>query len=215
MTHWTEIGDCRLACGDCLEILPELEAGSVDSVVTDPPYGIDFEYESDKDDEASWYVLINSLMPELMRVSQFTVMPACAIKRMHWWYVHHRPEWIIAWYKGSPGHRSSIGFNDWEPHLCWGRPKRPMHDFFQTRCGFDDNGHPCPKPIQWALWLCERAAESNKTILDPFMGSGTTGVACIRTGRKFIGIEKEPKYFDIACKRIRNEWNNRQARLFE
>lgn len=77
-----------------------------------------------------------------------------------------------------------------------------MHDVFQTRCGFEIDGHPCPKPVAWALWLCKRAAQAGEIVIDPFMGSGTTGVACIKTGRKFIGIEKEPKYFEIAVKRI-------------
>ena len=77
-----------------------------------------------------------------------------------------------------------------------------MHDHFSTACGFDDNGHPCPKPVAYSRWLVQRAAEPGKTIIDPFMGSGTTGVACAKLGRKFIGIEIEEKYFDIACDRI-------------
>jgi DNA modification methylase len=62
-------------------------------------------------------------------------------------------------------------------------------------------------------WLVSHAAQHRETILDPFMGSGTTGVACIKLGRKFIGIEIEPKYFDIACRRIEEAW--KQPRLFE
>ena len=62
-------------------------------------------------------------------------------------------------------------------------------------------------------WLVSLASDIRETILDPFMGSGTTGVACIKLGRKFIGIEIEPKYFDIACRRIEEAWN--QPRLFE
>ena len=77
-----------------------------------------------------------------------------------------------------------------------------MHDHFSTRCGFDENGHPCPKPIEWAKWLVSRAAIQGATVLDAFMGSGTTGDAAVTLDRKFIGIEKDPKYFDIACKRI-------------
>jgi len=66
-------------------------------------------------------------------------------------------------------------------------------------------GHPCPKPLAWMLWVVEIASLVGETILDPFMGSGTTGVACVQLERKFIGIEIEPKYFDIACRRISNE----------
>ncbi len=88
-----------------------------------------------------------------------------------------------------------------------------MHDYFSTVCGFDPSGHPCPKPIQYAQWLVSRAAEMGQTVIDPFMGSGTTGVACANLGRKFIGIEIEPKYFDIACRRIEQAY--KQPRLFK
>jgi site-specific DNA-methyltransferase (adenine-specific) len=87
-----------------------------------------------------------------------------------------------------------------------------MHDHFSTECGFDDNGHPCPKPLRYSMWLASRSAARNETILDPFMGSGTTGVACQKLGRKFIGIDIEEKYFSIACRRI--EEAMRQPDLF-
>jgi site-specific DNA-methyltransferase (adenine-specific) len=200
VTGPVQIGDATLYLGDCLEILPTL--GKVDAVVTDPPYGIGFKYASHVDDPEKWCPLIDAVVPLVRAMAQFVIMPSCAVKRLPWWYENHRPDWIVAWHKGSPGHQSAIGFNDWEPHVCWGRPKRPMHDHFSTQCGFDESGHPCPKPIEYSMWLTSRAAERNQTILDPFMGSGTTGVACAKLGRKFIGIEIEPRYFDIACKRI-------------
>lgn len=211
--EWVTIGDCRMACADCLEVLPTLAAGSVDACVTDPPYGCNFGYESYNDTPENFERLIDAVIPMMRRVADFVVMPAgdrLALRRM---YEVHNPDWLIAWFKGSPGTRSPIGFNSWEPHPCWGRPPVAMHDCFQTRCGFEIDGHPCPKPVDWALWLVERAALYGGTILDPFMGSGTTGVACVRTGRKFIGIEIEPRYFDIACRRIEDEYAKRA--LFE
>jgi len=122
---------------------------------------------------------------------------------MGWWYATHAPEWLIAWYKGSPGHRSHVGFNDWEAHLVWGKPPKQMHDYFQTRCGFTVKVHPCPKPIEWGLWLCKRAASDGDIILDPFCGSGTTCVAAKQLGRRFIGIEIDEKYCEIARERLR------------
>ena len=199
--------------GDCLDVMKGMDDNSVDAVITDPPYGIGFEYEGYVDTLSNWFDLMNNAIPQMKRISKMVVMPSCAIKRLGWWYKTHEPEWLIAWYKGSLGHQSRIGFNDWEPHVVWGRPTKPMHDYFQTRCGFTFNGHPCPKPIEWATWLSERCAEVNETIFDPFMGSGTTGVACARTGRKFIGIEIEPKYFEIARQRIEGELS--QPYLFE
>jgi DNA modification methylase len=74
------------------------------------------------------------------------------------------------------------------------------------------DGHPCAKPIKATEWLVEKVSIAGDTILDPFMGSGTTGVACANLGRKFIGIEIEPKYFDIACERISAAYA--QRRLF-
>ena len=195
--------DYTLHLGDCLEVMAGMEAGSVDAIVTDPPYGIGIEYSSHDDSEVLWYELMAKVVPEMKRVAKVVVMPSCAIKRMQWWYANFPPDWVIAWYKGSPGHASMIGFNDWEPHLIWGKPSHPMHDYFQTRCGFDDNGHPCPKPVQWATWLVSRVVQEGCTILDPFMGSGTTGVAAMQTGRKFVGIELDPGYFAIAEQRIR------------
>ena len=110
------------------------------------------------------------------------------------------------WYKGSPGHRSYIGFNDWEPLLVYGKNKGvQMHDYFQQQNieKMGSYGHPCPKSVSWARWLITRACpDKNGTILDPFMGSGTTGVAAKELGMNFVGIELSPNYFNIAKKRI-------------
>jgi len=62
--------------------------------------------------------------------------------------------------------------------------------------------HPCAKPLPMMLWLVQRASLAGMTVLDPFMGSGTTGVACVKLGRAFIGIDIERQYFDLACQRI-------------
>jgi site-specific DNA-methyltransferase (adenine-specific)/modification methylase len=80
------------------------------------------------------------------------------------------------------------------------------------RRGDDEREHPTQKPVGVMTWCIEQLPENCSTILDPFMGSGTTGVACARLGRRFIGIEIEPRYFDIACRRI--EQAQRQRDLF-
>jgi DNA modification methylase len=196
--------DGCIVCGDCLEVMAGMPDGCVDAVVTDPPYGIGFEYRSYEDTEDAWYELMNAAVPEMRRVAQFVVLPSCAIKRMRWWYATHNPDWLIAWHKGSPGHAAAIGFNDWEPHVCWGRPDRPMHDHFKTVCGFSNIGHPCPKPLEWATWLVERAAPQGGIVLDLFVGSGTTCEAAKRLGRKYIGIEIDEKYCRIARNRVAN-----------
>lgn len=197
-----------LYLADCRDILPV----AVDAIVSDPPYGIDFEYNSHDDNEHDWKELMATVVPQMKASARCVIIPSCAINRMKWWYDTMPPDWLIAWHKGSPGHNSRIGFNDWEPHLVWGRPAKPMHDYFSTKCGHDDNGHPCPKPVKWARWLVARACGENETVCDPFMGSGTTGVACIHEGRNFIGVEKDAKYFEIAVERIRRELA--QGRMF-
>lgn len=204
------IGDATLYHGDCLEILPTLP--KVDAVITDPPYGIGFKYRSHDDATDKWYELMRCVVPMMINAAKFVVMPACAQQRIGWWYSEFPPTWLVAWYKGSPGHRSKIGFNDWEAHLVWGKPWRQMHDHFQTPLVIDANGHPCPKPVAYSEWLVSRGCPPHGVVIDPFMGSGTTGVACANLGRKFIGIEIERKYFDIACERIDNAY--RQQRMF-
>lgn len=205
------IGDCTLMLGDCLEILPTL--GKVDAVVTDPPYGIGFDYESYDDTLENWLALVPAAIRASKEIAPFVVSPCCSIQRLDWWYRELRPDWLIAWYQaGAPARRSKIGFNTWQALVCFGRPSVAMHDHFTTTDTPTPNGHTCPKPDGYATWLCTRAAPHGGTVVDPFMGSGTTGVACVKYGRKFIGIEIEPRYFDIACRRIEEAY--KQPRLF-
>lgn len=190
--------------GDCRDLLPALRA---DAIVTDPPYGIDFNYATHDDNVEDWYALMDDVVPAMRSAASFVVMPSCAINRLEWWYANHRPDWVIAWHKGSPGHVAKIGFNDWEPHLVWGRPHHPMHDHFKTRCGFVENinGHPCPKPIEWAQWLVDRAVPVGGIVIDPFVGSGTTLKAAKDRGRRAVGIELDERYCEIAATRCAQE----------
>jgi DNA modification methylase len=207
------IGNATLYLGDCREILPTL--GKVDAVVTDPPYGIGFAYESHKDDAEGWFKLMHEVVPVLKLMAPAVVMPSAQKTRLGWWYANYPPDWLLAWVKGSPTIHTTInGFEAWEAHLFWGRPPGKIHDVFHapTLGANTEDGHPCPKPPSWGRWLVSRMAVQGATVLDPFMGSGTTGVACANLGRKFIGIEIEPKYFDIACERIRAA--QAQQRLF-
>ena len=202
----SDCGTVTLYCGDCLEILPTFAPGSVDAVVTDPPYGIDYEYESYVDSFDNWLRLVPPAIDAARKIARFVVSPCCAISRLGWWYREMPPDWIICWYQaGAPARQSKIGFNTWQALVCFGRPSVAMHDHFTTTDTPRQNGHTCPKPDGYAEWLVKRAAQFGEIILDPYMGSGTTGVACVRLGRKFIGIELEPKYFAIAKRRIQDE----------
>ncbi len=205
------IGDCTLYLGNCLELMPNL-SHDVDVIVTDPPYGVGIEYEDYIDSKKNFRETIDAAIPIFKKISKFAVMPCGPLRELRQMYIDHSPDWLISWHKGSPGTRSPIGFNSWEPHVCWGAPTKAMHDAFTTRCGFEIEGHPCPKPIAYARWLVSRAATDTETVLDPFMGSGTTGVACAEQGKRFIGIELSRKYFDIATERISATYS--QGRLF-
>jgi DNA modification methylase len=121
-------------------------------------------------------------------------------------------KWQIAWLKPSAMGRSLLGFNNWEPMLFWGKGNGQSVDVFTAVILPDKSlaGHPCPKPEAWGIECVKRVP--GQTVLDPFMGSGTVGVACVKLGRRFIGIEVEEKYFTIACKRI--EEAERQKDLF-
>lgn len=204
------IGNATLYLGDCREILPSLE--KVDVIVTDPPYGIGFKYENDDDSRdgyeefcSEWFAKCNALT-DCIAISPGNQNVAMWAGISEW---RHQ----VAWSKPNSIGRSPIGFCKWEPVLLWGKTGPQRADLFRAPIVVDEtaSGHPCPKPVGWAIEVINYFSNP-KTILDPFMGSGTTGVAAVQMGRRFIGIEREPKYFGIACKRIEDA--QRQGNLF-
>ena len=209
-----QLGEHRLMCGDSTKIedVEKLMDGKkADMVFTDPPYGIDYQYNSYEDTEDNWYRLMNDVVPIARTYSDFVIMPCCRIKRLEWWYKNHTPDWLMCWYKGSPGHRSHIGFNDWEPHLVWGKPRNHIHDYWQTRCGFETDNHSCPKPIEYSAWIIERAINSNDIVLDVFGGSGSTLMAADQLNRKCYMMELDPHY----CSVIIDRWQQFTGREYK
>jgi DNA modification methylase len=103
---------------------------------------------------------------------------------------------------------SPWGFAGYNPVLFYGKDPRDGKGQNSTMTTLTDRpeacDHPCPKPLSAMNWMVEKASLRGHVIIDPFMGSGTTGVAAVKLGRKFIGIEISEKYFDIACKRIQD-----------
>lgn len=210
------IGDATLYLGDCLEILPAL--GKVDAVVTDPPYGIDYDgshkkYHNGIDRGAcEWDA--KPFDPEpIIALNKPTIMFGgnCFASRLP-----DARSWIV-WVKIT---RQDADIRQSDCEMAWtnclGRSRVFNHLWIGAYRASESgirNAHPTQKPVALMEW-CLGFLPASETILDPFMGSGTTGVACMNHGRKFIGIEIEPKYFDIACKRIREAWVSR-PRLFE
>ncbi len=226
----TEDGSIRLYLADCISVLAQLESGSVEHCLTDPPYSERTMNgaRTRNDDKHSGESLVPFHISENALRSAFDEIGRCVSR------------WIVAsvdWRHGEllerltpPGHRF-VRAGAWvktnsAPQFTGDRPA-PGWEFVACLHGLgtrmrwnsggkrgvwttsieNQNGHPTPKPEALMIeWVCD-FTDAGDTIIDPFMGSGTTGVACIRTGRRFIGIEKEPKYFDIAVKRIEAELN--------
>ena len=209
------IGDCRLLLGDSLEILPLL--GKVDAVVTDPPYGIGFEYPSYADTRENLRDLVRGLFSFRREFARMIVL--CGPSQVH---VYPESDWLgcITW--NTTGSFGRFGYSQWAPVLLYGEDLKGFGnvngvtktDTYQINGGgsvgfqrdADSRLHVCPKPMNIMVRMVQRYTAPDETILDPFMGSGTTGVACVKLGRKFIGIEIDEGYFDIACERIRKAY---------
>lgn len=209
------IGNATLYLGDCLEILPTLD--KVDAVITDPPYGIG-ESGGDKQRRRGYNSIVEhedfGWDKERPQKDVFDLMLLRGEECVIWggnYFADLLPPsmgWLY-WDKKIGG-----DFSDGE--LAWTSEKKAVRAFsynsFTGLKGGHLRQHPTQKPVALMEWSIRNCKNNPETILDPFMGSGTTGVACMNLGRKFIGIEIEPKYFDIACERI--EQAQKQQRLF-
>ena len=195
----------QLIQGDCIEVLKTLPDQSIDACITDPPYGNNTPYKTYVDSRQNLRNLVNSFMPEVLRVCK-SVFVTCGVANM---WLYPEPTWTLSWVNPAGIGSSSWGFTCWQPILAYGKDpylqdgkgRRP-DTLFQRITDKDNNIHPCSKPSNVMRWIIERTTRMGDTILDPFMGSGTTGVACFQTGRNFIGIEIDPTYFAIAERRI-------------
>lgn len=227
MNNPVVIGDCTLYLGDCIDIFPALDV--VDLVLTDPPYGLSLaggfggvgrftpvsggtcklikrrEYKTNNWDSETPNQLV------------FDAVLSAGKTSIIWggnYFTDKLPvngAWLV-WDKQN----MMPTFSDCE--LAWTNIKRNNVKrivFMQNGCMGSkekERFHPTQKAVQVMKW-CIQQAKNSELILDPFMGSGTTGVAAVQLGRKFIGIEREPKYFDTACKRIEQAYA--QGQLFE
>jgi len=205
------IGNQRLILGDCLEVMPTL--GRVDAVVTDPPYGIGFEYNSHDDTAQNLEKLVTGFVPIARDISNRVVITP-GNTNIH---RYPAPDWTGAWTWDTTTARGFWGWSQWQPILLYGQDPAVSFEAFNgvlrsDRIHFsggqakishaEGRGHTCPKPVAFVTRLLLRFSREGETILDPFMGSGTTLVACAKLGRKGIGIELDPDYFEIACKRV-------------
>lgn len=212
MTRTEIIGDCTLYLGDCLEVLPTLP--KVDAVLTDPPYGINYGRDGGFSASHRWGQWRENVAWDQDRPPReiFDAMLSCSKDQIIWggnYFTDYLPptmQWLV-WDKGQ----RDFSLADCE--FAWSSQHRAarIFNYGRGKAVQDGKEHPTQKPIQLMQWCLEFLPKA-KTILDPFAGSGTTGVACVNLGRSFIGIEREPTYFDIACRRIEEAY--KQPRLF-
>lgn len=198
----TIIGDATLYCGDCRDVLRVV--GPVDACVTDPPYGIGDRMQGGTWGAAEKYADFRrwDVAPDEAVLSVLVGQRQSIVWGGNYFGLPRSRCWLV-WDKANAVPTMA------DVEMAWTNLDRPAKRL-SLPVGSHASGHPTEKPIalmQWCLGFVDGDA-----ILDPFMGSGTTGVACARLGRRFIGIEIEPRYFDIACRRI--EEAQRQGDLF-
>lgn len=222
MTEPVIIGNATLYLGDCRDILQRLP--KVDAVVTDPPYGIGkrsgtISKERNKNNYVSYEDSLENVISEIIpRLTAYLEIAGRGIVTPGGKAVFYYPP---ATDIGMAYQPAAVGMTHWgrttcQPILFYGKDPRCGKTIQPIHCVVTEApekcDHPCPKPTGFMKWLVNRASLTGEVIVDPFMGSGTTGVAAVQMGRKFVGIEREPKYFDIACKRIEDA--QRQGDLF-
>lgn len=220
-----EIGPCTLYSGDCLELLAEGHL-KADALISDPPYGISFTHGANNatpfmdaqgkskpihgDDEPF------DPTPWVKHIGQGPIMLFGADH-----YKTRLPDGgrFVVWDK-SCGMGAAASFTDAE--FAWTNRKNPRCVYRQFWMGATRSGegassrykrqHPTEKPVELMAWCLDHARVGmGKIVLDPYMGSGTTGVACLRTGRKFVGCEIDDHYFEVARARIQAAWDAAQG----
>lgn len=190
-----------LYLGDCREVIPTL--GHIDAIVTDPPYGLGELWQGGKAESKgrwklndgggnmAWDDIAPDFIPDIV-----TRCADAIVWGGHYYGLPPRRGWLV-WNKIL--RRWSAG----EAELAWSTLDQPVRAFDYSHGELANEGkqHPTQKPVPLMMW-CLEFLPAAEVILDPFMGSGTTGIAAVRLGRSFIGIEVNEQYFDIACRRI-------------
>lgn len=198
------IGDCTLYLGDSMDILPTL--GAADSIVSDPPYGMNYQssrrtdkhdlISGDGDGEAlRWICNLEATHSKYIFCRWDNLMDS-ALPKTKSTITWVKNNWGSGDLEHSHGRQTELLlFYAGDNHVF---PKHRPSDVIRCAKAPSDE-HPTAKPVDLMYFIVEW---TSGLVLDPFMGSGTTGVACAKMGRKFIGIEREESYFEIACKRI-------------
>ena len=228
-----QLGGCTLYHGDCEEIIKTIPDNSVTLIHTDPPYIIHSDDNMGKmmEEKArkSYDKLIKAdisdgfnvevMFPEFMRVCKAVNFQIWCSKKQYIEYLllAYGKKWNwqdICLYRNNalPNVRGKYQDKDYCIHLWKGRTLTGTYhqkrtDYHYTIGGVKEWNHPALKPLEPILNMIPIGSDEGDIVLDPYMGSGTTGEACLRTNRKFIGIEKDSEFFNMACERIREVYN--------
>jgi site-specific DNA-methyltransferase (adenine-specific) len=212
MMHKEVIGLATLYLGDCREIAPGLERPA--AVISDPPYGTAELWNAPSvPKHRKWHLFGEGEILEWDHAQPFVLdLPAMADRVILWggqfYALPINRAWLV-WNKIIRNFSTSVC------ELAWTNLSQPVDafDYSHGQLATEGKEHPTQKPVPLMRWCIEKAkVPPGGVILDPYMGSGSTGVAAVQMRHPFIGIEIEPRYFDIACRRI--EEAQRQGDMF-
>ena len=215
------LGEHRVLCGDAtkkedVDVL--MDGQMADLTLTDPPYGIDLDYTEFDDSVEAVTNMAKKWLPISRELSDVVVFTSGVTRQ----WIYPEPNWVMCWFYGGGQFRSPWGFNCWQPILCYGKDPslankkgcRPDAVDLNTPSNLKDIDHPCPKPMALWYWLMERLCfNKNEKIYDPFLGSGSTLIACEKTKRKCYGMEIDPHYCDVIVKRWEEFTGNKAERI--
>ncbi len=201
----------RLVCGDALDVLRTLPAGCVDAVIADPPYGMDWDTDGTRfrgGHRSDNGTAGGRNRPKVAGDDEpFDPLPwlqfPCVVLFGSNHYADRLPKGTtLVWVKRND-HAYGSFLSDAEVAWMKGGHGVYLHRDLSMNVGTSDRAHPSQKPVGLMRWCLDKAkVPPGGLVLDPFMGSGTTGVACVQTGRRFIGVELDPAHFKTAQKRI-------------
>lgn len=219
----------KLYLGDCQDILPALESNSVDAVITDPPFGIKFKYATHDDSPEGYGKWLWNIIEQCERIARpgapiFVWQAMPNIRRLAEWFP--RDFRLFAACKSFVMIRPTPMQYAWDPVVVWWKEGETEKRVDNKNIGIGRDWHiasshlavlktkslarkhPCPRPRDQIKYVVEQWVKPKGIILDPFIGSGTTGVVAVETGRSFIGMEKDPAYYDIAKQRINETYKD-------
>lgn len=232
-----KIGNCLLINGDCQEVIKELEDNSITLIHTDPPYIIHSSgnigsfmeskggrkfYDGIVNADISDGFEVDVMFPEFKRVCKAINYQVWCSKKQFIDYLimakDNKWNWQdVCLYRNNalPNVRGKYQDKDYCVHLWKGRTLTGTYhqkrtDYHYSIGGVKEWNHPALKPLEPCLNMIPIGSDENDVVLDPYMGSGTTGVACIKTNRQFIGIEKNEDFFNMAVERITKEYEELQ-----